>query len=252
MKTVRMYNDQVVIEFDEDSHTYFKGEYAIPGVTTVCGMLSKPFLVPWAAKTCGDYLLENWDAAAAIPTDDKAGKEAFIKDMKGAHKRLAQKGADAGTLAHNWIERFIRGADEAPPEDEQASKAVGAFMNWWHNNHVVVHASEQIIFSQQHFYAGTVDLLATVNGVLTLADFKTSNNIYKDMDIQLAAYAMAMQEMGYTPPEKWMIINIQKDGTLQTANFDHDHMASMKCFLGLLEAYKWNRDAPRPKVEKIQ
>lgn len=260
MIDISLYGGEVTLRFDEGSHAYFAKDRAmdeplpVPGVTTVCGMKNKPALVPWAAKTCGDWLEANYERVRAVASEVKADEKKMIadlsKEMKAAHRNLTKKAADSGTIAHQWIERFIKGVDEAPPEDEAAQKAVGAFMKWWESHHVNVLASETIVFSRKHWYAGTMDLLAEIDGVLTLADFKTSSNIYADMAIQLGAYRLAWEEMGNPVPQEKLIINIQKNGNLQTAKFNN-HGPDERAFLSCLEIYRWNRYTPRPATERI-
>jgi len=60
---------------------------------------------------------------------------------------------------------------------------------------------EQTLWSLTHGYAGTMDLLAKVNGRTTLIDFKTSKGIYAEYDLQNVAYQVALAEMGHAAPE---------------------------------------------------
>jgi genome maintenance exonuclease 1 len=62
-------------------------------------------------------------------------------------------------------------------------------------------ASEKMIVSETHMYAGTMDGLAKYNDETVVIDFKTSNKTYTDSDAgcklpQLAAYAIALEQEG--------------------------------------------------------
>jgi len=256
MKEVKI--GDTTLRFHEEAHKYEAstkdGFLPVPGVTTVCGMKNKPFLVPWGAKTCADWLQENWKKFLIIPgpDEDELALE-LCKEMKGAHKRIVTKAADSGTVAHEWIEKFIKMQVTEPVdiEDESALKAIWAFLKWWNSHEIKVIASEELVFSKDNWYAGTMDLMAEIDGVLTLADFKTSSNIYPDMAVQLGAYRLAYGEMGNPLPEEKLIINIQKNGSLQTAKFN-DHEADEREFIALLAVYRISRDRPKPNIERIK
>jgi hypothetical protein len=55
-----------------------------------------------------------------------------------------------------------------------------------------------------------MDVLARVNGVLTLVDFKTGKAIYPEARLQSVAYSVALQEMGYLAPVQAVIVRLPK------------------------------------------
>ena len=54
---------------------------------------------------------------------------------------------------------------------------------------------EEFVFSDKYKYAGTADLVVELEGETWLLDLKTSNSIHKSYDLQLAAYAKALEEV---------------------------------------------------------
>lgn len=88
-------------------------------VTTVLGALAKPALIPWAARTAAEAVLED---PAAYDTVEKAAAVIYRK-RDGA--------ADRGSLIHSLAEVTTRGVDvdlAGVPADARGYAA--AFMAW--------------------------------------------------------------------------------------------------------------------------
>jgi len=104
----------------------------------------------------------------------------------------AVKAAEIGTIAHAMMEADIRNrtftADGIPEQMlVPARKAFGAYREWKNQTQLRLCESEMPLVSRNYRYGGTLDAML-VKGVLSLGDFKTSNAIYMDYLIQLAAY----------------------------------------------------------------
>lgn len=231
-----LYNGNVVLEFNEGRHAYSKDGTFIPGVTTILNVLNKPALMPWVAKMCGTWLEDNWGRIQKAPDD---AQELLIKEMKSHYRQRTEEAADIGTLAHQWIERFIRGADEPMPADERAAQSVQAFLDWWHAHKIEVLHSEKILFSQTHWYAGTVDLIAMIDDVLTLADFKTSSGIYDEMALQLSAYSLAYNEEHGEFPDQRLIIRLPKDKPGCEIKAFPNHVQDNEAWLAARKLHRW-------------
>jgi len=78
-----------------------------------------------------------------------------------------------------------------------AENAVIKFFDWESANKVKYIASELQMVSEKYQYGGTCDILAELDGKLTLVDLKTCKGIYTEMITQLAGYEMALQENGH-------------------------------------------------------
>lgn len=168
-----LYGGLVELEYDDPSHEYRYNGQVVPNVTSITGIKNKPFLIPWALKVAGQYVLDNWpEEPSEVPT-----RMALVKGMKKAHEKVRDAAAGYGKEAHEWIEHYIHASlslGEPPPMPvtPQVLSAVQAFLAWEREHRVHYLASERKIFSLAHVYAGTLDIMAEVDGVVTLLDLK--------------------------------------------------------------------------------
>jgi hypothetical protein len=64
----------------------------------------------------------------------------------------------------------------------------------------------------EHWYSGTVDIIAEVNGQLTVGDLKTSNYLSAEHLLQAAGYQIALEEEFEDPFENRVILHLDKLG----------------------------------------
>lgn len=126
---------------------------------------------------------------------------AWQQGMDGLDYRdSSRKAADAGTLAHAMAEADIKGHEfQAPVETEpgileKARAAYDAYLSWKEMTKMVLVESEIPYVSEAHRYGGTIDAIASINGKTALVDFKTSNGLYANHIIQVAAYTNLWEE----------------------------------------------------------
>jgi len=110
---------------------------------------------------------------------------------------VKEASAREGTLVHEAVEAIARG--EHPVISEQARPSVDAYLEFARNNDIEPLLVEERIVSCQHRYAGTIDMLAKVNGVVGILDIKTGKRIYRDYGLQTAAYMNALREDNHHP-----------------------------------------------------
>ena len=105
--------------------------------------------------------------------------------------------ADIGTLAHSMIEHHINGEDPriglSAVDAEHADKATNAFemyLEWEAQTGLKFLSKYQEIqlVSPEYKFGGTPDAIGEIDGKIWLLDWKTSNGVYADYLIQLAAY----------------------------------------------------------------
>ena len=231
------------LEFDEPTHTYTYLGQLLPGVTTITGVRQKEFLKWWTVKMAVEYLKEKQDEIK------KATPEQFLDilgEAKRAHVRSADTAKDYGKEAHEWIEVYIKSrildrdmTGEIPQADEVLN-AINAFLGWERAHEVRWLASEVVIASVKHQFAGTLDALAEVDGKLSLVDFKTSNQIGDDYFLQTAGYQIALEELGVIPEQR-IIVRIPKSGAdceamVVPTPFEFDK----ETFLHCREVHRWN------------
>lgn len=102
--------------------------------------------------------------------------------------------ADIGTRAHNLIERRVNGEDlDTILKSEESEGAINAFemyLKWERQTKLNLLSKYQEIqlVSPTYLFGGTPDAIGEIDGEVLLIDWKTSNGVYSDYLIQLAAY----------------------------------------------------------------
>lgn len=199
------------------------GTEDFPSVTHILSCISKPALVTWAANTERDLVAQAatdlYLDAAVLPKP--MTKDAFLASLTlrlgdaKAHARETAKACEVGSQAHHLIEWASRKAigQVVGPEPKVRDEALWAYMAWedWVKQHQVTPiAIEQVVWSATHGYAGTLDLLATVDGDLAVVDYKTGKAVYEEAHLQNVAYQVALAEMGHGRPVRGYIVRLPK------------------------------------------
>ena len=109
----------------------------------------------------------------------------------------AEEAADIGTQAHEAIERYFHG--EEPIIDGMAKGAIDAYQNamkWLEQTkiEIVPELQEVQLVSPTYKFGGTPDAIGRIGDELVLLDWKTSNSVYQDYLIQLAAYRHLVED----------------------------------------------------------
>ncbi len=220
-----------------------------PSVTTILDVLNKPQLVNWAARLTRDYIknqlftFRRADSFEQLDVDDLLAKSAV------EHDRIKKAAADHGTDIHRRIACSIDGKYQYIGHDEDS--VVAAFRAWQDSAQFVPIASEKLVYSLEHGYAGTTDLIGTVrNGALALLDVKTGRGVYPQYKLQLAAYAVAYGEMTGRFPEVCMNLHISVSGdrtpTVSEANtFTAAELFPLfRTFLAAKQLFEWLSSQP--------
>jgi hypothetical protein len=249
MATFPLYGGSVLLEFDEAKHVYTVQGETVLSVTGVAA--PKPGLVWWAAKMAADHVLENLKPGVPL---DELEILSLADGAKRAHNVISKKAASIGTLAHAACEQFAkaqlafsRGEPAAypePPVNAQARASYETFVKWWTDHRIKIHDSERKVYSRTLKYAGTVDLFCEVDGVACIVDLKTSNQIYDDYLMQLAAYADARnEELVEQVYRSGWVVRLPKDGgPVESRHCDGNGLdKAFHAFRGLLDYYKWSK-----------
>ena len=166
----------MALTFDEARHRYTLDGRSVPGVTTIIGRgLPKPGLPYWAANTVAQYAQENPGAS--------------YDEMRRAPWAERDRAAVRGTEVHAYAEQVAHG-DEVDVPAHLAPYVQGAVDVLDGLSIEPIHTEVQLA-SRAHWYAGTADLFARMDGQTVLLDWKTSKSIHGSYALQLAAYARA-------------------------------------------------------------
>lgn len=116
---------------------------------------------------------------------------------------VSSKAADIGTAAHAMVEVSIDGGNpetaaaylELNAEDQsKAANAYGMYKAWASQSRLEIIDQEMALVSEKFRFAGTPDAIGRIDGQLCLVDWKTSNGVYSDYLLQLAAYRLLWEE----------------------------------------------------------
>lgn len=125
---------------------------------------------------------------------------AFNQGKEGKASLYSERDEKAaiGTVAHLMIETYLReGKDKFDCLCEQkdcvcsvAYRAFESYLKWEESNKIkiIVPYQEVSLVSEEYRFGGTPDAVGELNGVPVLLDWKTSNGVYIDYLLQLAAY----------------------------------------------------------------
>jgi len=189
-----------------------------PSVTTVLNIIAKPALGPWYAREERRYF-----EAAMLEVLAKPGARdpeyvltavaAAVTGVKAAD-RVKQQAATIGTAVHAGIEWHLRArlGEDAGPEPtlpDEALWAVESWKDWAQSVQLEPLAIERAIYCDACGYAGTLDLYARVEGVLSVLDWKSGKAIYPEAFLQNVAYRHAARRLGL-PSEQGLIVRLPK------------------------------------------
>ena len=163
----------------------------VPSVTWIAGNYPKGIqFYKWLAE-------KGWDEAEAI------------KSAAG----------DKGSKVHKAIEDILNGKEikiddkyynQSKEEDEELTpqeyECLMSVVSWLNEVKPKILANEYTTFNDEVGYAGTVDLKCEIDGEVWIVDFKTSQNIWTEYELQLSAYKhadkdlpkIAILQVGYT------------------------------------------------------
>ncbi len=106
--------------------------------------------------------------------------------------------AREGTRVHEAVAAIAAGRHDVVV-DPLVRPSVDAFDEFLRNNNVEPLLIEERVLHPEHGFAGTVDMVARINGVVGVLDIKTSRRIYRDYGLQTAAYVHAVSHRSDVP-----------------------------------------------------
>lgn len=249
------------ITFDEPQHRYELDEKPITGVTTILGMKAKPQLIPWAARTATDYIktqLVDCETVDGKYVINKEWLDLVVDRATNKHSEKKEGAADFGTHVHlaceiYALEQMGKEHEPMPTLTEDEEVAFGNFVSWVKENNVKFLESEIIVYSEEHWYSGTCDFVAEIDGKIWIGDIKTSSAIYPEYFWQTSAYQLALQERGTYPNiEGHVIVNVKKDGRVdveRSYGFERNVEAFKAC-LTLYRVSESGKKELKPKYVK--
>lgn len=206
----------------------------------------QPYLHPDGSKLPGvTTIIREWDKSyVLVPWGNKLGLAGV-----SSSKYTDEKGM-IGTLVHAYVNGHLKGiptdqidtTDYSKNEIDEASNAFLKFLTWEKAHAIEPILVEEPLVSGVFRFGGTPDFYGKVDGILTLADWK-SGGIWREHWIQLAAYGMLLEERGHHVDQR-ILLNIGRD---ETENFIEakrsgpsleDEVLIFRCCLDIYNAKK--------------
>lgn len=256
----KLYNDTVSLKFSPANHRYYVKIEGNPktiypsGVTSVLKSLydSSDLLEWYSSMASADIVKALVDkehhvwldkAFMAVYKGDKPEipEGRFKVDLpnealtglymigKNAPLNRSKYGKDVGTQTHEAVDRYHKTGEAfidktgIEENDTAAQKSLDMYVKWFEASGLEVVASEVMIYSIVHNYAGTLDrIYKRPDGKLVMGDFKTSNlsrksplGIRGSYWSQLGAYMVAYKEEHGVEFADAVIVNSPKKGTIK-------------------------------------
>lgn len=174
------------------------------------------------------YLLEG----AEIPSVTQVMEMLSQHEYSSVNEATLMRAANRGTKVHNAIENYLKyGLDDCP---EELRGYMDGFLEWWGERNPTLIGSEVRIYHPIFRYAGTIDLIAEIDGKVNLVDFKTTYKLIdKNCRVQLEAYAQALQAHGVKVEEKH-ILHLGKDGKWKAPEYEAKDAEAWRVFTSLI------------------
>lgn len=234
--------------YKEKGHSYELDGVKMTGVTTVLGVIAKPMLIGWAAKTAVEHIrewLNERDLADSLASLIESG---VLESAVKAHTKKKEDAAEKGTDTHAEIEAYIKrliGHYAGKPQssaifDAPCSPALAKFMKWADENNIRFLSSETPTYSKEWFVAGTPDFTFEKDGKKFVGDLKTYKKIWDRVPhFQCAAYAKMLAEHDpLNPFQGTCIVNINKETGELTDSWTYDLAGDTKAFEAALLLYR--------------
>lgn len=211
IETIELYGGDVKLEFDSGRHQYrvVKGgrRFKVPSVTRITSIIDKSGpLVNWAINNTNEVWI-----GSIFPGQEYS--ETYLGEVaraaKQASRGIKEGAASKGTAIHKAIEECLGGGTSASGLSPIAEAAVV----WLRGEAFRPESFERRIYSRQHRYSGTLDLLATDSEAkIVLIDWKTGKSVYPEFRLQTAAYVAAYEEETGVKIDRRIIVRLSEDG----------------------------------------
>lgn len=161
-------------------------------------------------EKCGYTIEDDWypRVTKIVGIKAKPALYHFYAEAKSvaAGQAISELSAKEGTLIHETAEAFLLG--QKPEISEEIRPAIGSFLRLLEQSPIEVLSPEWVearVVSRDHRYAGTVDAVVKIGGKTGVLDIKTSRSIYRDYNLQTAAYMDALKNELPAQATRWIL-----------------------------------------------
>ena len=202
---------------------------SMPSVTTVLDMIGKPGLRDWKMNKAWEHaynvaIADPWpqcpESEVKRPkTSWRARLDALKRESKAAGPTIMDVARKIGDDVHGTIAACLQGEsyemqhgeDIGEKGMEQYLQALHSYNAWREESNVTPLWTERTIWSSEHQYAGSPDLVGAEEDRVVLLDWKTGAGIYPEHGAQVAAYANAVEELTGVKVDECRIVHLYKN-----------------------------------------
>jgi hypothetical protein len=191
----------------------------LPRVTSILRILDKSGpLMGWAVKMEREAIRGALEAVLTEPGELNPQQvwDHMQGHLKGQRASLKKQddAANIGRAAHmliEWHTRKMLGSVTTPEPtvSMESLRAVIAWLDWAEMVNFTPLMTEARVYCPICGYAGTIDTVGKVQGVMTLIDYKTSKAIYPEAFLQVNLYRHAAKMCGIEV-EQAMVLRLPK------------------------------------------
>lgn len=177
----------------------------LPSITTVERMVAAPGLQAWIIN---QYIL----AALTLPRRDEEPLDEFAQRVVQDGRKEGKQAAEFGESIHDLVEKLVMGKPLPEMVTVQQAMTLQSAMGWLSQHTLVPVIAEFGISEPNWGYAGRGDMLAYVDGVLCIIDWKTQKTnpkdtvrFYPEWNMQLSALQKAIKFWAPGDEEIWKL-----------------------------------------------
>lgn len=164
------------------------------------------------------------------------------------NSQVMEDARNIGHQVHASIESFIKTGimvvhDDMVGDDVRYKNCIQAFYGWHKGKHIIPIATEVRCVSLPLGFGGTIDIVAFIDGTLTIGDWKTGRIKFQDF-IQLHLYEMLLKEIGIHAKDLILVALDKQTGEFKERRCP-DKKKSRKFAKELLRFYKKSEEFKR-------
>lgn len=199
----------------------------------------------------------NWKPSVTTIIGETCSKGKFFDEwlMKNGlnAERLRDEAAERGTAVHEAIEALLE-RKEVHASTEFIRKSLMSFEKWYYDIKPSVICQEIFLYHKDMLWAGTPDIIATIDGSLSIIDIKTGDYrksheiqqlMYKDLWNKIFPECPIINIYGLYTKGKWMKEPSYSFRKFNTNNDIHKDVYKLWCFLN----FPYGKPKPKYKAK---
>jgi len=194
------------------AHLYTVGSDQYPSVTKILGIIGggkTNALMIWARRAA--LKLAESELVAELTQGRTITVEVLGPILARADRQPDKIKTDAGDLGqrvHSAIDDYIVG--KPPRLEADTQQGFDNFMAWLNRESMQLIQGDTVVASVNYGFGGRLDALAVKDDQVVLLDWKTSNAMREEYPLQVAAYAVALQETYGISVKKAFVVRFGK------------------------------------------